>query len=135
MLGRVVDAAQAVAGVEKLMLLGPERHGLPDSMPLLADPGAGFNSALAGARDAAAAAGVDRLLFLSADLPSALPAENAALVDLPDDAIAIAPDRAGTGTNASSHPLPQARLFRFTYGENSSQDTARKQGGWDYPWE
>ena len=37
----------------------------------------------------------------------------------PSDAVAIAPDRHGTGTNALSLPIPAAQDFRFAFGDDS----------------
>jgi 2-phospho-L-lactate guanylyltransferase len=117
MVRRTVDAASAVVGVEAVRLLGPSRHGRAQSIGLLADPGGGLNAALASARDAALAKGVERLVLLSADLPLVEPDDVAALVAV--DGVGGAPDLAGTGTNALSLPLPQAAGFRFHYGEGS----------------
>ena len=119
MLRRTVAAAGDTVGMERLRLLGPSRHGLPDALGLLDDPGLGLNRALAGARDRALAAGVERLLLLSADLPLVEPADVAALLDVPENGVAAACDRAGEGSNALSLPLPQAKDFRFCYGEHS----------------
>ncbi|AEG49865.1 2-phospho-L-lactate guanylyltransferase CofC [Sphingobium chlorophenolicum L-1] len=117
MLHRTVTAATKAVGMERLRLLGPSRHGLPENMGLLDDPGGGLNPAAASARDAALAAGVERLLFLSADLPLVEAADVAALLDVPG--IAVAPDLPGQGTNALSLPLPQAADFQFHYGQGS----------------
>ena len=120
MLRQTLSAAQVMAGRDRVLLLGPSRHGLAEDTPLLADPGGGLNVALASARDAAIVQDVDRLICLSADLPMIEPGDVAALLDVPRDAIALGPDRAGTGTNALSLPLPAAAQFRFRYGECSS---------------
>ena len=117
MLHRTVEAAAELVGMERLRLLGPSRHGLPETVGLLDDPGGGLNPALASARDAALAAGVERLLFLSADLPLVEAEDVAALLDV--SGIAAAPDLHGLGTNALSLPLPKAADFRFHYGEGS----------------
>ena len=106
MLRRTVEAAAGVVGLERLRLLGPSRHGLPDSISLLDDPGSGLNPALSSARDAALAAGIERLLFLSADLPLVETTDVAALLEV--SGIAAAPDLHGQGTNALSLPLPTA---------------------------
>ncbi|HEX7876862.1 MAG TPA: 2-phospho-L-lactate guanylyltransferase [Sphingobium sp.] len=119
MLGRTVEAARAVIGRDQVLLLGPSRHGLAEDTPLLRDPGGGLNPALTSARDAAIRAGVDRLLLLSADLPTVSAQDVAALLEIPAEAMAGAPDCAGLGTNALSLPLPRASGFRFHYGEGS----------------
>ena len=119
MLHRTVTAAQTIAGREQVLLLGPSRHDLAEDIPLLTDPGRGLNVALISARDAAVGEGVDRLLILSADLPLIEPDDVTALLNLPRDCIAVAPDHTGTGTNALSLPLPDAAEFCFHYGEGS----------------
>ena len=115
MLRHVVEVARAIPGAE-LRILGPSRHGLAADIPLLADPGGGLNAALA---SAAQAAGVDRLVVVAADLPRLSRSDLQALVSVQGDGLAVAPDRAGAGTNALSLPLPKARAFRFQYGPDS----------------
>jgi 2-phospho-L-lactate/phosphoenolpyruvate guanylyltransferase len=133
MLHQTVTAAQAVAGREQVLLLGPSRHGLPDDMGLLPDPGGGLNTALTSARDAAVRAGVDRLLFLSADLPMIAAEDVSAMLDVPADMIVVGPDRAGQGTNALSLPLPAAACFRFHYGDNSFVAHRQEAARWKLP--
>lgn len=118
MLGHVMDVA-AQAGADAVLLLGPSRHGHPDTIRRLADAGAGLNAALADAVRVALAEGIERLAFVSADLPLATAADLAALIDVPPASMAIAPDRAGTGTNALSLPLATAAGFAFQYGPGS----------------
>jgi 2-phospho-L-lactate guanylyltransferase len=118
MLATVVDAANAIAGSE-LLLLGPARHGLPATLRRLDDPGTGLNPALASVVPTAMAAGVDRLVFVSADLPRVTRGDVETLLAIEADMIGIAPDRARTGTNALSLPLPRAADFRFAYGDDS----------------
>jgi 2-phospho-L-lactate guanylyltransferase len=61
-------------------------------------PGRGLNSSLTAATRAAIGAGATGILVVSADLPSVRADDLVALVTSPG--VAIAPDRAGTGTNA-----------------------------------
>ena len=116
MLRHVVEAADRLGEVR---ILGPSRHGLPETIRLLDDPGGGLNAALASALAAAAAAGASRLVILAADLPQLTYADVAAMAGLAPEIVGVAPDRAGAGTNALSLPLPQARGFRFQYGPDS----------------
>jgi len=118
MLRHVVEVARAVPSAE-LRILGPSRHGLAADIPLLADPGRGLNAALAAAAEAASAAGASRLVIVAADLPRLTLSDLQALVSVEGDALAVAPDRAGSGTNALSLPLPEAGAFRFQYGPDS----------------
>ncbi|HWV11685.1 MAG TPA: 2-phospho-L-lactate guanylyltransferase [Sphingobium sp.] len=119
MLRLTVSAAQAVVGQERVLLLGPSRHGLSDGIQLLPDPGHGLNQALMSARDAAAKADVSRLLILSADLPLIASDDVAAMLNLSAESVAVAPDHTGAGTNAVSLPLPSATKFSFHYGDGS----------------
>lgn len=116
MLRHVVEAAE---GAGEVRLVGPSRHGLPETIGLLADPGGGLNAALAAALAQALAAGATRLVVLAADLPRLTPGDVQALAAQAPSVLAVAPDRAGSGTNALSLPLPQARGFRFQYGPDS----------------
>lgn len=118
MLHHVVSVADGVAGAE-LLLLGPSRHGVAESTRLLADAGNGLNPALQGARQAAIAEGVDRLVILFADLPQLTRSDVEALFAVDDRTIAIATDDAGQGTNALSLPLAYASDFRFSFGPGS----------------
>ncbi len=118
MLRHVVDAAGAIEGAS-VALLGPSRHGLPPTLPLLDDPGLGLNAALASVVPVALTADVDRLVVVSGDLPRVTAAEIEILVRVVPHRAAVATDRAGTGTNALSLPLPQALAFRFGYGPAS----------------
>lgn len=118
MLGHVVEVAKGVAGSE-LLLLGPSRHGLPETIRLLADAGEGLNPALQGARNAALSEGVDRLLIIFADLPQLVRSDVEALFAVDRRTIAIAGDDAGVGTNALSLPLAYAKDFRFSFGIGS----------------
>ncbi len=119
MVAHVVATAEAAAGVDAVMLLGPSRHDLRASLPLLADAGGGLNRALGGAVEAASQAGVDRLVILPGDLPLLTGGDVERLAALEEGQVAVAPDRAGSGTNALSLPLPAAREFRFGFGDGS----------------
>jgi len=119
MLAHVVDAASRAGGIARVCLVGPSRHGLPDAIPLLADPGGGLNPALQSALDEVADEGPSRVIVIAADLPRVTPQELDLLALAPADTVAIAPDRHGTGTNALSLPLPAARGFTFGFGIDS----------------
>ncbi len=119
MLRHVVTAAQGAGHVDQIALIGPSRLGLPGDVPLLADPGGGLNPALQSALAHCSGLGADRLVVLFADLPQLTSHEVQLLALAPTDAVAIAPDRHGTGTNALSLPIPAARGFTFAFGPDS----------------
>lgn len=122
MLEHVVGAAQRASQVNQAVLVGPSRLGLPDAIPLLADPGQGLNAAITAAlvqlRDSGRAP-PDRLLILFADLPEVTASEIDLLAAAPAATVALAPDRHEIGTNALSLPFEAARDFRFAFGEDS----------------
>jgi 2-phospho-L-lactate guanylyltransferase len=119
MLERVVVAAQGACKAGTICLVGTSRHGLPESLPLLPDPGEGLNPALTSAFSAARDDGARQVLILFADLPQITTLDIELLLAAPEGQIAIAPDRHGTGTNALCLPLPAARDFAFAFGPDS----------------
>ncbi|HKX79665.1 MAG TPA: 2-phospho-L-lactate guanylyltransferase [Novosphingobium sp.] len=133
MLAHVVAAAQAATGITRVFLVGPSRHGMDETMPLLADPGDGLNAAVASAlaEVVAHAEAPHRVIVIAADLPVVTPRDLDLLVLAPIDAVAIAPDRHGIGTNALSLPLPAGRNFTFAFGPDSllrHQEEAERLG-------
>lgn len=122
MLKHVVGAAQGARQVSRVLLVGPSRLGLPETIPLLADPGKGLNAAIKNAMTQmldGEQAPPERLMVLFADLPEVTPAEIDLLAAAPPGTVAIAPDRHEVGTNALSLPLAVASRFRFAFGEDS----------------
>ena len=118
MLTHVIETAQAVRGIDEIFLLAPADRKHASGLPLIADPGGGLNAALTHALHTTPDA-VTRLIVLHADLPHLTPDDVEALAAIGGGALAIAPDRAGAGTNALSLPLPAARAFRFQFGAES----------------
>ena len=105
MLRRVAMACRRAAG--DVLLISPDaqlrRVALELGIGFTLQHGLGMNEALAQARDDAAADGVTRLAVVSADLPDVRPSDIGALLDAGDasgPSVVIAPDRAGSGTNA-----------------------------------
>ena len=119
MLAHVVSAVEAARNVDRLCLVGASRHGLPETLPLLNDPGQGLNAAVASALEAAAAGGATRVLFIHGDLPRITSQDVELLAAAAPGSVAIAPDRHGIGTNALSLPLPEAKGFTFAFGTDS----------------
>ena len=119
MLEHVAGAVRGADHVDEVCLLGPSRLGLPDDMPLLADPGTGLNPALQSALAWICGQGASRLIVIHADLPKLASLDVQLLAVVPPGEIAIAPDRHGTGTNALSLPIPEAQGFTFAFGPDS----------------
>lgn len=119
MLARVVDAASRATNISRVCLLGPSREGQPEELMLLAEPGGGLNAAVQSALAEVARRGAGRVVFIAADLPLVSTQELELLAAAPAGEIAIASDRHGTGTNAISLPLPEAKGFSFAFGPDS----------------
>lgn len=119
MLGHVVAAVEAARNVDTVCLIGPSRHGLPETISLLDDPGTGLNAAIASGFDEAVQSGATRVLVIHGDLPQLTTQDVELLAAAAPGALAIAPDRHGTGTNALSLPLPEAQNFTFAFGPDS----------------
>ena len=115
MLDRVTEAARAARNVAEVRLIGSSREGIA----ALADPGRGLNAAARAALAEVTAASSDRAVVIHADLPRVTAQDIELLAAAPVGEIAIAPDRHGTGTNAISLPLPEARGFSFAFGPDS----------------
>lgn len=119
MLHHVVAVASQASHIQQLCLLGPTRLDLSEDIPLLADPGTGLNPALHAALEHVLQGGGTRMIVLFADLPLLTSQDIELLAAAPPQTIAMAPDRHGTGTNALSLPLPEARGFTFCFGPDS----------------
>jgi 2-phospho-L-lactate guanylyltransferase len=92
----------------------------PTGARLVVQRGMGLNEGLEQARFDALVDDVDTLVVLHGDLPNLRPSDVQTLLDaLPDGddpAVAIAPDRAGTGTNGLVLRPPGVIRFRFGTG-------------------
>lgn len=129
MLDHVVRAAQSASRISGVCLVGPSRCGMPEDIPLLQDPGTGLNPAVQSAFAEISSKNPDRVLVIAADLPAVTAQELDLLTVAPENAVAIAPDRHETGTNAISLPYPAAKDFTFHFGTDSfakhKEETAR----------
>jgi 2-phospho-L-lactate guanylyltransferase len=95
---------------------------------LVVQRGMGLNEGLDQARGEAIANGVATLVILHGDLPNLLADDVAALIEALPEAggVAIAPDRAGIGTNALALRPPDAIPLRFGIGSFAAHvDVAR----------
>lgn len=132
LLRRVVDAAAGCRRVEKVAVVSRDPELLMEAAGLgvaaILQRGEGLNEGLAEAR-ARIEDGWDALLVLPADLPGATPqaveeliaAAASAAVQRPDcPAVALVPDRHGTGTNALLISPPDAIEFRFGEGSRAA---------------
>lgn len=119
MLQHVLEAALDAREISQVCIVGQPRPRLPETIRLLTDPGGGLNPAVQSALASLVGNGPQRVIFVAADLPEVTAQELDLLAAIPGNAIAIAPDRHGTGTNALSLPLPAAQDFSFAFGSGS----------------
>lgn len=93
--------------------------------------GMGLNAGLEQARREAIADRIDTLLVLHGDLPNLSTEDVAALLDALPRAggVAIAPDRAGSGTNALALRPPDAIGFRFGVGSFAAHRAEAEAAG------
>ena len=130
MLGRVLAAAGSARPVSRVLIVSPDRDGLPAGYEVLHDAGEGLNAAFALARTRARAMQAQELVLLPADLPRLVHADVEVLVTAGRDArIAIAPDHHGTGTNGLY--LPAGLDFTCRFGARSRarhEEEARRLG-------
>jgi 2-phospho-L-lactate guanylyltransferase len=136
-LSPVLDAGERVSLAGRLLVgvLRAAREAVDDVVvispalalePLVAEAGArlvvqrglGLNQGLDQARAAALADGIQLLGILHGDLPNLVADDVRALLEAADNerAVAIAPDRAGTGTNGLGLRPPDIIGFRFGAG-------------------
>jgi 2-phospho-L-lactate guanylyltransferase (CobY/MobA/RfbA family) len=96
----------------------PERDSLQGNVLVLDDPGRGLNAALDAARRELLEREVDELVVLHADLPLVSASDSELLVSRGRrTGFALAPDTAGSGTNALYLAAPA--VFRFHFGVDS----------------
>jgi 2-phospho-L-lactate guanylyltransferase len=122
LLQRVLKVAREVA--EDVVVISPSRALLeivePSGARLAVQRGMGLNEGLEQARFDAVADAVEVMAILHGDLPNLQASDVETLIgSLPADGgpgVAIAPDRAGTGTNALVLRPPGLITFRFGSG-------------------
>lgn len=121
LLERVLVAARETC--EDVVVITPSRELTsvvePSGARVVVQRGMGLNEGLEQARFDALVDGLDTLVVIHGDLPNLHAADVQALLDaLPASGpgVAIAPDRAGTGTNGLVLSPPGAMNFRFGVG-------------------
>jgi 2-phospho-L-lactate guanylyltransferase len=98
---------------------------------LLVQQGMGLNAGLDQAREAAVAEGIETLVVLHGDLPELdVPDVEALMAAIPSEGgVAIAPDRAGNGTNGLALQPPRVIPFRFGVGSLAAHREAAESSG------
>ena len=119
MAAHVAAAARAARGIDRIAFVTDALTDLPGYCERLRDRGGGLNCALSDALEHIAGRGASRVVVVAADLPLVTAGDLERLAAASADTIALATDRAGTGTNALSLPLPAACNFEFAFGLGS----------------
>ena len=118
MLAHVLGAVAGSGHVNHVVVVSPERDQVPSNVLVIVDDGEDLNAALDAGRAHALSRGARELLVLAADLPEVTTAEIDRLIMAGRrSGVAIAPDRAGTGTNALFLASPAD--FTFCFGADS----------------
>ncbi|HZO22605.1 MAG TPA: 2-phospho-L-lactate guanylyltransferase [Steroidobacteraceae bacterium] len=130
MLDAVLAAAAKSKSIQRVIVISPERDCVPPHIPLLADSGESLNSALSMARSTLQGPDCMDVAILPADLPRITAREIDALVHAGRaGGFSIAPDAAGTGTNALY--VAGCVSFNFQFGRASREahlEEARRRG-------
>jgi 2-phospho-L-lactate guanylyltransferase len=120
MLAAVLSAAGAARTVRQIVVVSPERDTVPADVPVIVDTGEDLNSALTEAHRVLLEFGWREVVILPADLPTITAADIDGLTRAGRiGGFAIAPDTAGSGTNALC--LVSAQAFRFQFGLGSQR--------------
>jgi 2-phospho-L-lactate guanylyltransferase len=120
MLSTVLSAAVHAQTIRQIIVMSPERDFVPSEIPVLVDTGKCLNSALIQAHRVLREVGCREVVILPADLPTVTAAEIDTLVLAGRrGGCAIAPDTAGSGTNALC--LASSCSYRFQFGRDSQR--------------
>lgn len=120
LLAGVLEASRAA--VDDVVVISPSPELATDVIGagarLIVQHGMGLNRGLDEAREAALRDDIELLMVLHGDLPNLSPADVHALLEAAEAprSVAIAPDRAGTGTNGLALRPPDLIGFRFGVG-------------------
>ena len=134
LLERVLSVARQV--YDDVVVITPSRELAsvvdPTGARVVVQRGMGLNEGLEQARVDALVDDIDTLVILHGDLPNIRPADVEALVAaLPqgERGVAVAPDRAGTGTNGLALRPPAVIGFRFGKGSFSAHLQEAERAG------
>jgi 2-phospho-L-lactate guanylyltransferase len=133
---QTLDVTAAVVGRERTLVISRSEPllGIARSLSfetLLEAPPHSLNTALTQAAEAARQRGATGILSVSCDLPFLIPDELRALIDVAHqgDGLAIASDRAGTGTNALVMSPPGAIPYRYGIDSFAAHQEAARDAG------
>ena len=134
---RLLDAVLRAArnAVEDVVVISPavelEPLVIAAGARLVVQRGMGLNQGLDQAREAAIGDGIDLLAVLHGDLPNLGAEDVRALLMAAEEprSVAIAPDRAGTGTNGLALRPPEIIGFRFGSGSLAAHREGARAAG------
>jgi len=133
---QTLDVTAAVVGRERVLVISRSESLLAIARSLsfetmLEAPPHSLNAALAQAAEAVRQRGASGVLSVSCDLPFLIPDELRALIDVAHegDGLAIASDRAGTGTNALMMSPVGAIPYRYGIGSFAAHQEAAHAAG------
>jgi 2-phospho-L-lactate guanylyltransferase len=133
---QTLDVTAAVVGRERTLVISRSESLLAIARSLsfetlLEAAPHGLNAALTQAADAVRQRGATRVLSVSCDLPFLIPDELRALLDVAHqgDGLAIASDRAGTGTNALVMSPIGAIPYLYGLGSFAAHQEAARAAG------
>lgn len=125
MLAAVISAARAARTVRQIVVVSPQRDTVPADVPVIVDTGEDLNGALTAAHQMLLELGCREVVILPADLPTISAADIDGLTHAGAvGGFAIAPDTAGSGTNALC--LASGQPFRFQFGLGSQRRHLRE---------
>jgi len=133
---QTLDVTAAVVGRERTLVISRSESLLAIAQSLsfetlLEFTPYGLNAALTQAAEAARQRGATGVLSVSCDLPFLIPDELRALIEVAHqgDGMAIASDRAGTGTNALVMSPVNAIPYRYGIGSFAAHQEAARAAG------
>ncbi len=123
MLHHVIAVLEQVRGIDRVVVVSPERHVLPETVLAVDDRGGELNHALTAAAEEARRRGADRLVIVHGDLPLLKAEEVTALTRHPGAA-----DSLLHRTVATAEPMPC--VSRGRSGSRSSSVRRAFRGTW-----
>jgi len=145
LLARTVVTALAVAGLDDVLVVSPDREVLARAAELgartLRQRSHGLNAGVRDGRDDAVAGGADAILVLPIDLPFLSDAAIEAVLrplgddagaDGPDQTVVLVTDRHGTGTNALALRPPDVIDVAFGPGSRAAHRARAEAAGARY---
>ena len=128
MLDHVVDVLIGVGDIDSITILSPIEPDIAAKTKWICDRGRGLNPEIA---EAVPALGAKRVLVIHADLPQLTHEDIHTLIEVSGEHdVAIAPDKAGTGTNALLIEADASFPFAFGVGSFEAHSLIANERKW-----